>query len=407
MTEGLADSLNRATPAHVTLYKRWAQGGAGLLITGNIQVDYRYLERPGNVVIESTKEPYPMDRLRAYAQAVQDTDAQIWVQLSHGGRQSPLSVCTEPIAPSAIPLNLPGKLFANPRAMREDEIGDVVSRFAFAARTVREAGFGGVQIHGAHGYLISQFLSSVSNHRTDRWGGSLENRARLLLDIVDAVRHEVGADFPVAVKLNSADFQAGGFTQSEALQVIEMLNSKSLDLLEITGGTYEAPVMMGAGQASTQGREAYFAEFAGRARRLAAMPVMATGGFRSRHAMEAALASGQVDLVGMARPFCSKPNLANDLLAGLNEVAPTRERQLRLGPTSLFDMRSRIPLIRALNVVGQRSWFYMALRDLGAGRETPRRRGILGAMIASHRAEESAILALKSQRALPGPLQKA
>lgn len=407
MTEGLADSMNRATPAHEALYRRWAQGGAALLITGNVQVDHRYLERPGNVVIEETQGRQALDRLRAYARTVQGTDAQIWVQLSHGGRQSPISVCPEPIAPSAIPLNLPGKLFAPPRAMRQDEISDVISRFGFAARTVREAGFGGVQIHGAHGYLISQFLSPASNHRTDRWGGTLENRARLLLEIVDVVRREVGPHFPVAVKLNSADFLAGGFTQVEALQVIEMLNTKSLDLLEVTGGTYEAPVMMGAGRASTQVREAYFAEFAAQARRVAAMPVMATGGFRSRQVMQAALASGQVDVVGMARPFCSKPNLVNDLLAGAEDVAPTPERQLRLGPSSLLDMRSRFSLIRALNVLGQRSWFYMALRDLGAGREAPSRRGILGAMMASRRAEQAAISALKSQRRRsPGPQEE-
>jgi 2,4-dienoyl-CoA reductase-like NADH-dependent reductase (Old Yellow Enzyme family) len=245
MTEGIADANNRATQRHVTLYRRWADGGAGLLITGNVQVDRRYLERAGNIVIEGPQNATQLTALEALAEAGASNDTQLWMQISHAGRQTPKLVASEPVGPSNIPVALPGGRFGKPRALSGDEIRDVIKRFAFAAGVAKQTGFTGVEIHSAHGYLLSEFLSPRVNVRDDEWGGSLENRARLLLETVRAVRATVGSDFAVAVKLNSADFQKGGFSFDDCLRVIEILNEEGLDLLEISGGNYEQPRLMG------------------------------------------------------------------------------------------------------------------------------------------------------------------
>ena len=196
LTEGLADEWNRATDRHVRLYRAWAEGGAGLVVTGNVQVDRRYLERPGNVVIDGTV-PQTIDdvalaALRAYARAGSGNGTLLLMQLNHPGRQTPRSVCAQPVAPSAVPLNLPGQAFAPPRALDPAEVLDVIDRFVFAAKVARDCGFGGVQVHAAHGYLLSQFLTPLVNRRDDEWGGTLERRARLLLRIVGAIRAACG-----------------------------------------------------------------------------------------------------------------------------------------------------------------------------------------------------------------------
>ena len=245
MTEGLADAHNRATGRHVTLYRRWAEGGAGLLLTGNVMVDRRYLERAGNVAIDGPQSEDARRALNAWADAATEAGAAIWMQISHAGRQTPKMIAKQPVAPSAVGVDLPGGQFGAPRALGEPEIEDVIARFAHVASTAKAAGFTGVQVHAAHGYLISEFLNPLVNRRDDKWGGSLENRARLLLRSVDAVRAKVGSGFPVSVKLNSSDFQKGGFSFEECLEVIERLNGAGIDLLEISGGNYEQPRMMG------------------------------------------------------------------------------------------------------------------------------------------------------------------
>jgi 2,4-dienoyl-CoA reductase-like NADH-dependent reductase (Old Yellow Enzyme family) len=321
LTEGLADEFNRATQRHAELYGRWAKGGAGLVVTGNVQVDRRYLERPGNVVIENNGG---IEELKAYASAGTQNGTQLFMQINHPGRQTPRRVCEQPIAPSAVKLkNLPESAFAPPRAMTEAEIEDVIRRFVHVARTAKETGFSGVQIHAAHGYLISQFLTPLVNQRTDKWGGSLENRARLLLTIVRETRKAVGSAFPISAKLNSSDFQQGGFSNSDCLQVVRWLEEAGLDLLEISGGNYEEPSMMGSktseGAAvadSTVRREAYFMDYAEQIRKVSKVPLMVTGGFRSRAAMEAALASGALDVVGLGRPMCVETDLPAKILAG-------------------------------------------------------------------------------------------
>jgi 2,4-dienoyl-CoA reductase-like NADH-dependent reductase (Old Yellow Enzyme family) len=313
MTEGLADGWNRATPELERLYGIWSDGGAGLLLTGNVQVDRTHLERPGNVVIDGNDG---LDALKRYAAAGTRAGNHLWMQINHPGRQAERRINPAPLAPSAVAMEVTGD-FGHPRAMSEAEVLDVIRRFAHVATVARETGFTGVEIHSAHGYLLSQFLSPRSNQRSDDWGGSLANRARLLLEIIRATRRAVGPDFPIAVKLNSSDFQKGGFTMDEAVQVARWLSEESLDLLELSGGNYERMSMTGIDtQESTLKREAHFLDFAHGLKPVIRMPVMVTGGFRSRKAMVAALQSGDTDLVGIGGPLCVEPDLPAKLLAG-------------------------------------------------------------------------------------------
>src|SRR5512139_2669403 len=346
MTEGVADRHWRATPRHETLYRTWSEGGAGLLLTGNVQVDHDDLERPGNVVIDPTAPETVSDearqRLAWWARAGTVAGNHLWMQISHAGRQSPWYVTRRPKAPSAVKLKLLGN-YCTPVPLTEAEIVDLVQRFAAAAAIARETGFTGVQVHGAHGYLISSFLSPVTNQRTDAWGGSLENRARFLLETVRAVRQSVGRDFPVAVKLNSDDFRKGGFSHEECLRVVDWLNAESIDLLEVSGGTYEQPRLIGFEgrtddavpvRASTRAREAYFLEYAPAIRRVARMPLMVTGGFRSRGGMSAALGesagTGDCDVVGLGRPLLTDPAFPRRLLAGEVDGIASEDQRLRL-----------------------------------------------------------------------------
>lgn len=390
MTEGLADALNRATGRHVTLYRRWAEGGAGLLITGNVMVDRRYLERPGNVAIDGPQTDEARAGLAVWADAATGAGAAIWMQISHAGRQSPKSVATEPVGPSAVAVRLPGGHFGAPRALTEPEIENVIARFAHAALTAKAAGFTGVQVHAAHGYLISEFLNPLVNRRGDQWGGPLENRARLLMRVVGAVRAKVGSGFPVSVKLNSSDFQKGGFSFEECLEVIEWLNGAGIDLLEISGGNYEQPSMMGiegiepafeeAVRESTRVREAYFIQYSEKAARVARMPLMVTGGFRSRAAMDEALASGAADVIGIARPLCVEPYIPAQLISGAIERAPSWEKEMRLGP-GFLGPHSPNNTIKALNGFGVMAFFYENIFRLADGRNTKERMAFLPAFL--------------------------
>jgi 2,4-dienoyl-CoA reductase-like NADH-dependent reductase (Old Yellow Enzyme family) len=405
MTEGLADRCNRATERHVRLYRRWANGGAGLLLTGNVQVDRRHLERPGNVAIDGTQSPEALAALRAFAKAGTENGTHLWMQISHAGRQTPALVNKEPFAPSDKALEMPGAQFGKPRAMSGYEIEDAIQRFAFVATIARETGFTGVQIHAAHGYLISEFLSPDVNTRTDEWGGSLENRARLLLEIVSGVRKAVGADFPVSVKLNSADFQRGGFSDGDARRVAGWLNEKGIDLLEVSGGTYEQPRLVGLDdltlhpeksekrRESTIAREAYFLDYAADIRKVVTTPLMVTGGFRSRAGMDAALASGAMDVVGIARPFCVDTACAAHLLDGATQSIPAYEKTLRIGP-GILGPHSPFNLLKALNGWGQQGWFCLQLLRMGDGKEPDTSLGVFKAfrMYAKNEADAAAAM---------------
>jgi 2,4-dienoyl-CoA reductase-like NADH-dependent reductase (Old Yellow Enzyme family) len=398
MTEGVADARNRATERHVTLYRRWAEGGAGLLLTGNVQVDRRYLERAGNIVIDGPQDAAQMSALEVMAEAGTAEDSHLWMQISHGGRQTPKLVATEPVGPSSIAVALPGGRFGKPRALSGDEIRDVITRFGFAAGIAQQSGFTGVQVHSAHGYLLSEFLSPRVNVRDDEWGGSLQNRARLLLETVRAVRAAVSADFPVSVKLNSADFQKGGFSFDDCLRVIELLNEEGLDLLEISGGNYEQPRLLGiAGlepvfeqkvRESTRAREAYFFDYAVAARRVAKMPLMVTGGFRSAQGMNEALSGGDIDVIGLARPLCVDPDFPARILSGEIEQAPNVEKDMRIGP-GVLGPNSPIAMIKAMNGFARLGWYYEQIYRLADGLDPDTSMSALRALLAYDKTEKA------------------
>ncbi|KIQ60783.1 NADH:flavin oxidoreductase/NADH oxidase family protein [Pseudomonas fluorescens] len=315
MEENMADADQAPSEALMRLYQAWADGGAGLIITGNVMVDGRAMTGPGGVVLQDDQQ---LDKFKRWARVGRSGGAQFWLQINHPGRQMQANLGQKAWAPSAVPLDLGSmsKLFSTPHAMTPAVIEEVIQRFTRSARLGELAGFNGVQIHAAHGYLLSQFLSPLTNQRTDEWGGSLENRARLLLDIVKAVRAVVSAEFAVAVKLNSADFQRGGFTADDARKVVEWLNDLGVDLVELSGGSYEAPAMQGdARDGRTLAREAYFVEFARDIQTVAKMPVMVTGGVRRRPVAESVVASG-VDMVGIGTALAIDPGLPRDWRQG-------------------------------------------------------------------------------------------
>ncbi len=393
MTEGLADPHNRATARHQTLYGRWAEGGIGLSITGNVMIDKRYLERPANIVIDGAQDNDQLAALSAMAEAGKAHGGHIWMQISHAGRQSPKSVAMEPVAPSAIgEVALPGGLFAKPRALESEEIQEIIGRFAHTARIAQEAGFTGVQIHSAHGYLLSEFLNPLINQREDEWGGSLENRARLLLEVIAAVRAAIGSDFPVGVKLNSSDFQKGGFTLDECIAVVGMLESAGVDLVEISGGNYEQPALLGieglepvykdeaAVKASTRAREAYFLNYATAIRENTSVPLMVTGGFRTRTAMLDALNDDNIQMVGLARPLCVDADIPKALIDGATEQLTSYENQLSIGP-GWFGPASSNATMRAMNGFAVMAFFYRNIIRMAEGRRTQETMNLLFAFI--------------------------
>ena len=308
MEENMADDGQLPGPAIRRLYQTWAEGGAGLIITGNVMIDGAALTGPGGIVLEAGT---PLEPFRQWADAAKHKGAQVWMQINHPGRQVMAAMGGRAWAPSAVALDMGkhSKLFVRPKAMDAAEIEEVIGRFAATAAAAEQAGFNGVEIHAAHGYLISQFLSPLSNQRKDDWGGSLANRARLLLAVVRAVRAKVSSGFCVAVKLNSADFQRGGFTEDDARQVILWLNELPVDLVELSGGSYESPAMQGnTADGRSLAREAYFLEFARELAAVARMPLMTTGGIRRKAVAEQVLAGG-VAVAGMATALALAPDL--------------------------------------------------------------------------------------------------
>ena len=318
MSEALANPAGQPNDLHLGLYEAWAKGGLGCAITGNVMVDIRAKNEPGVVVVESDRD---LEQLRQWANLGQHYSMVQLVQLSHPGRQCPKGLNKETVAPSAVPFSpMLATTFGTPRALTEDEILEIIQRFARSAQICEKAGFEGVQLHGAHGYLISQFLSPLTNKRQDQWGGSIENRMRFLLEIYQAVRAATSDNFIISVKLNSADFQRGGISEEDVIAVFKAMDAAGIDLIEISGGTYEAPAMAGAKEdkrkASTIAREAYFLDFAEKIRKQVSCHLMVTGGFRTAQGMDAALESGACDFIGIARPFAVETDLADRLLVG-------------------------------------------------------------------------------------------
>ena len=292
------------------LYKAWAEGGVGLIITGNVMVDHLAMTGPGGVVLEQDTDLTPFIEL---AMLSKTNDTKVWMQINHPGRQVFKKMGGKVLSPSDVALDM-GKhsaMFSAPKPMDDAEIHDVIQRFTTTAKRAEQAGFDGVEIHGAHGYLLAQFLSPLTNKRHDQWGGSLENRARLLIEVVKSVQAACGEGFAIAVKLNSADFQRGGFDVADAEQVVKMLGELNIDLVELSGGSYEAPAMQGrTADDRTLAREAYFLEFASKIAKNVAVPIMTTGGVRRFDVAKQVIDSG-VQLVGMASALALTSDLPN------------------------------------------------------------------------------------------------
>lgn len=358
MSEALANTAGQPNQLHLGLYEAWAKGGLGCAITGNVMVDIRAKNEPGVVAIESERD---LAKLQQWAQIGKQYGMVQLVQLSHPGRQCPKGLNKETVAPSAVPFSPAlATTFGTPRELREDEILDIIQRFARAAQICEQAGFEGVQLHGAHGYLISQFLSPLTNKRQDRWGGSIDNRMRFLLEIYQAVRAATSDDFIISVKLNSADFQRGGISEEDVIQVFKAIDAAGIDLIEVSGGTYEAPAMAGVKaekrKASTLAREAYFLEFAERIRQEVRCHLMVTGGFRTVQGMNTALASGACDFIGIARPFAVEPDLGHRLLAG---------QDVRYGVDKI---NTGIPLVDKMAIM-EIIWYAAQFKDIAQGKQ--------------------------------------
>jgi 2,4-dienoyl-CoA reductase-like NADH-dependent reductase (Old Yellow Enzyme family) len=319
MEEGMAGSSQLPDERLISLYRRWGAGGAGLLITGNVMVHAEAVTGPGGVVLDDRAS---LDAFTRWAEAGKAGGGAMWMQISHPGRQVQAGMPGVVWGPSAVAVKLGrhSKRFGQPVAMTESQITATVERFATTAALAERAGFDGIEVHAAHGYLLSQFLSPLVNQRSDEWGGPLENRARLLLGVVGAIRGVVTPSFTVAVKLNSADFQRGGFDASDAERVIAMLAPLGIDLVELSGGSYESPAMAGRpANARTAAREAYFLGLATELASTSALPLMLTGGITRRETAEQVLANG-VDLVGMGTAIAVTPDLPNRWRSGLEST---------------------------------------------------------------------------------------
>lgn len=315
MEENMAEYGQLPGQQLYTLYGQWSEGGVGLMLTGNVMVAPNALTGPGGVVLDNEDH---LGRFEKWAQIGTANNTQFWMQISHPGRQLYANMGEQALSPSDVALEMGSfsKMFAAPRALTEAEIQEIIERFAKTAQLAEKAGFGGVQIHSAHGYLISQFLSPLVNQREDQWGGELANRARFLFSIVERVRAAVSPQFCVAVKLNSADFQKGGFSAEDSKWVVSQLNSMGLDLIELSGGSYESPAMQGnPADSSTGRREAYFIDFAREIAAVSDIPIMVTGGIRRFDIAEQALSEEgglpAVDMLGVATAMAYHPDLPN------------------------------------------------------------------------------------------------
>ena len=376
MTERIAFADNYTNQRHLNLYKKWAEGDIGILLTGNVQVDKNHLEGPANVCIEEDTYAEQLPLLRKWAEEGTKDNTHLWMQISHAGRQTPGEINSSPKAPSSVQLKIPGRNYGVPSALSTEEINEIIKKFTFVAKIARETGFTGIQIHSAHGYLLSEFLSPDINLREDEWGGTLENRSRIHVEIIKSIRREVGEDFPISIKMNSADFQKGGFSSDDSIEVAKIIEAAGVDNIEISGGTYEQPRLLGLDNVSinpdrsevrkesTIAREAYFLEYAEKIKKNIQIPLMVTGGFRTKEGMESAVKSGACEIVGVGRPLCANPFAIKEMFDGKIEQLPIYEKTLSLGPW-IFSPSSPFRLIQALNAFGAQAWFYQQIKRMG------------------------------------------
>lgn len=367
MSENLAAANHAPGDGHVNLYRTWSEGNVGIVITGNVMIDASALGEPGNVV---TNRRYAKSFER-WAAAGSANETHLWMQLNHPGKQSPRFLSKQPVAPSAIAFPKPmNRMFNTPRALTSDEIDHLIACFADAALLAKNTGFAGVQIHAAHGYLLSQFLSPLHNQRDDKWGGVLENRMRMLLEVVRHMRVAVGSKFPIGVKLNSADFQRGGFTESESIIVVEQLSRAGVDLIEISGGTYENPKMMDGRVKNNRSakREAYFLDYCEKVRKKVTTPLLLTGGFRTHDGMKEALTTQSCDMIGVARAFALDPKFMDKIQSGNVYESPVKPLTTGI---------KRLDQLFPLEII----WYTLQLRRMAKNKLPNPSASVLGAIV--------------------------
>jgi 2,4-dienoyl-CoA reductase-like NADH-dependent reductase (Old Yellow Enzyme family) len=402
MTEGLASGDNHCNDRFIRLYEKWGRGGAGLLISGNVLVDRWHLERGGNLAIMGQQSNSALAALADMASKAKAHGSHIWMQLNHAGRQTQKMINRNPKAPSHIGLKMGNGRFGTPTPLTIEEIKTAQAAFVHAARIAESTGFDGVQMHAAHGYLVSQFLSPLSNRREDAYGGPLENRARFLIETVRAIRSATARTFAVSVKLNSADFQKGGFDDDESAMVAKWLEEAGVDLIEVSGGNYEQPRMIdftrkdpldSGKRESTKLREAYFLDFVPKLRAKVSIPVMVTGGFRTVAAMEQAVAGDGVDMIGLGRPMVIDPDCAAKILAGKVTRLVSRDDDLVIG-NGLLGPRSPISFLRDLNAWGALGWYYEHMYSMADGKDPNLLLSALRALLSYDRTEGKTAKAL-------------
>lgn len=337
MSDSLGDGRGNPTPAQIRLYERWAQGGVGASIVGEVQGDPNFAEKPGNLVLRDDAD---LAAFQSLAKRGSANDAQLWLQLGHAGAMAYPPIST-PKGPSA--LDIEGLTC---KALSLDEVRALPGQFASTALRAKLCGFGGVQIHAAHGFLLSQFLSPLFNKRTDAYGGSIEARMRLLLETIESVRAAIGPSFAIAIKLNATDQLEGGFDEADALKVVQALDATPIDLIDMSGGTY-FPGARAASDGTQSGP--YFLGFAQKARSLTTKPLMVTGGFKTPDQCLDALAKG-VDCIGLARALVLDPALPNAWQKGPAQ-APT------------------FPRFTNPPEGGITAWYTMRLTEIGEDRE--------------------------------------
>ena len=330
MSDSLGNGEGDPTEAQIRLYERWAQGGAAVSIIGEVQGDPRYPEKPGNLVFGTNTDKQAIKSL--VSRAVIE-GAHLWPQLGHAGALSHLPI-SQPKGPSA--LDIDGLQCAGMSLVDIQELPDM---YACTATFAKNAGFSGVHIHAGHGFLLSEFLSPLFNHRNDGYGGSVEARCRIVLEVVNAVRRAVGPSFPIGIKINSTDKLEGGLTESDALEVVRLLDQTSIDLIDISGGTYFPGAKSSSDGVSDDGP--YFLGFAKRAKKVTDVPLMLTGGFVKREQAIDAVTSGAVDMVSLARAMVLCPRLADVWLTeeGGDPEFPRFESPPRGSVTAWYTMR--------------------------------------------------------------------
>lgn len=329
MSERLAswdpkDHSARGIPSKelVNVYRRWGEGGFGVILSGNVMFTYEDLEAPGNPIIPRDAE-YSGERFERFSQMATEGKKEgslMIAQVGHAGRQTDARVQPHPVSASDVQLVKGGfASYAKPRAATEKDIEDVINGFAHAAEYLEKAGWDGLQLHGAHGYLLAQFLSQTTNKRTDQYGGSIENRARLIVEVAEEIRRRVKPDFVLGIKLNSVEFQEGGFSPAEARDLCAILEKARFDFVELSGGTYEEIAFVHKND-STRKREAFFLQFAEIITpALSNTKCYITGGLRSVPAMLNALKV--VDGIGLGRPATQEPDICKKILSGESDGA--------------------------------------------------------------------------------------